>query len=404
MAEELTADQLEAEKLIEDWFLHSTKQVFVLAGYAGTGKTTILKHVVCEKLNLTPDDSAAFVTPTGKAATVLIRSGIPAATLHKLIYQSITEEKKIELNGKIITVEKLSFKRRDSIDKSIKLIVLDEASMVSDEVLYDLTEFGVKLLLCGDNAQLPPVEGLNGFLTEPDYTLKTIVRQQLGNPIIKLSEMAREGKFIPYGNYGGSCVVMSKRILTGEKRKRALLHADQIICGTNKTRVQINDEVRKMKGLGQFPENGDKLICTLNNWETFIDSEMRFNLVNGIIGTVKQPFYDFEKSIGFIQFKPEFLEDFCPEALPIDLGIFESGYYRYKRGDYFEKTDESGQAVSAFTLNRFEYGYCISCHKAQGSEFDNVIIFDESYAFKEDKNRWLYTAITRAKKKLIILR
>ncbi len=404
MAEELTADQLEAEKLIEDWFLHSTKQIFVLAGYAGTGKTTILKHVVCEKLNLTPDDSAAFVTPTGKAATVLIRSGIPAATLHKLIYQSITEEKKIELNGKIITVEKLSFKRRDSIDKSIKLIVLDEASMVSDEVLYDLTEFGVKLLLCGDNAQLPPVEGLNGFLTEPDYTLKTIVRQQLGNPIIKLSEMAREGKFIPYGNYGGSCVVMSKRILTGEKRKRALLHADQIICGTNKTRVQINDEVRKMKGLRQFPENGDKLICTLNNWETFIDSEMRFNLVNGIIGTVKQPFYDFEKSIGFIQFKPEFLEDFCPEALPIDLGIFESGYYRYKRGDYFEKTDESGQAVSAFTLNRFEYGYCISCHKAQGSEFDNVIIFDESYAFKEDKNRWLYTAITRAKKKLIILR
>lgn len=404
MAEELTADQLEAEKLIEDWFLHSTKQIFVLAGYAGTGKTTILKHVVCEKLNLTPDDSAAFVTPTGKAATVLIRSGIPAATLHKLIYQSITEEKKIELNGKIITVEKLSFKRRDSIDKSIKLIVLDEASMVSDEVLYDLTEFGVKLLLCGDNAQLPPVEGLNGFLTEPDYTLKTIVRQQLGNPIIKLSEMAREGKFIPYGNYGGSCVVMSKRILTGEKRKRALLHADQIICGTNKTRVQINDKVRKMKGLGQFPENGDKLICTLNNWETFIDSEMRFNLVNGIIGTVKQPFYDFEKSIGFIQFKPEFLEDFCPEALPIDLGIFESGYYRYKRGDYFEKTDESGQAVSAFTLNRFEYGYCISCHKAQGSEFDNVIIFDESYAFKEDKNRWLYTAITRAKKKLIILR
>lgn len=404
MAVELTGDQLEAEKLIEDWFLHSTRQTFVLAGYAGTGKTTLLKHVVCEKLGLVPEDSAAFVTPTGKAATVLIRAGIPAATLHKLIYQSITEEKEIEVNGKKITVEKLSFKRRDSIDKSIKLIVLDEASMVSDEVLYDLTEFGVKLLLCGDNAQLPPVEGLNGFLTAPDYTLKTIVRQQLGNPIIKLSEMAREGKYIPYGNYGGSCVVMSKRILTGEKRKRALLHADQIICGINKTRAQINDEVRKMKNFGQYPENGDKLICTLNNWETYIDSEMRFNLVNGIIGTAYEPFYDFEKSIGFIQFKPEFLDEFCPEALPFDLGIFESEYYRYKRGDYFEKTDENGEATGAFTLNRFEYGYCISCHKAQGSEFDNVIVFDESYAFKEDKNRWLYTAITRAKKKLIILR
>ena len=75
-----------------------------------------------------------------------------------------------------------------------------------------------------------------------------------------------------------------------------------------------------------------------------------------------------------------------------------------ERGDYFEKTDESGEITGAYTLNRFEYGYCISCHKAQGSEFGDVIVFDESYAFKEDKNRWLYTAITRAKNRLIILR
>ena len=201
MALDLTAGQILADKLIEDWFLHSTRQTFVLAGYAGTGKTTLLKHVVCETLQLVPDESVAFVTPTGKAATVLIRSGIPATTLHKLIYQSIAEEQEIELNGKKITVEKLSFKRRESIDKGIKLIVLDEASMVSDEILYDLTEFGVKILLCGDNAQLPPVEGFNGFLQTPDYTLTAIVRQQQGNPIIRLSEMAREGKYIPYGNF-----------------------------------------------------------------------------------------------------------------------------------------------------------------------------------------------------------
>lgn len=404
MALDLTAHQILADRLIEDWFLHSTRQTFVLAGYAGTGKTTLLKHVVCDTLKLVPDDSAAFVTPTGKAATVLIRSGIPATTLHRLIYQSIVEEKEIELNGKKITVEKLNFKRRESIDKSIKLIVLDEASMVSDEILYDLTEFGVKILLCGDTAQLPPVEGINGFLTEPDYTLKSIVRQQADNPIIKLSEMAREGKYIPYGRYGNSVLVMNKRLFTGERRKSSLLNADQIICGINKTRAQINDEVRGFKGFGALPESGDKLICTQNNWETFIDSEMGFNMVNGIIGTAYDPFYNAEKGIGFIQFKPDFLDEFCPEALPFDTGIFTDGYYRYKRGDYFEKFDENGEAVGAFTLNRFEYGYCISCHKAQGSEFDNVIVFDESYAFKEDKNRWLYTAITRAKKKLILIR
>ena len=161
MHNELTADQITADKLIEDWFLHSTKQVFVLSGYAGTGKTTLLKHTVTETLKLVPEQSAAFVTPTGKAATVLIRGGIQATTLHRLIYQSIATEKEIELNGKKIKVETLTFRRRESIDKSIKLIVLDEASMVSDAVLWDLAEFGVKLLLCGDNAQLPPVEGFN---------------------------------------------------------------------------------------------------------------------------------------------------------------------------------------------------------------------------------------------------
>ncbi len=401
---ELTADQIAADKLIKDWFLHSTKQIFVLAGYAGTGKTTLLKHTVCETLGLIPDESTAFVTPTGKAATVLIRSGIPATTLHRLIYQSITQEQEIEVNGKKVKIEKLIFKRRESIDKSIKLIVLDEASMVSDSVLFDLMEFGVKMLLCGDNAQLPPVEGLNTYLQQPDYTLTAIVRQQLDNPIIRLSQMAREGKYIPYGKYGDSVAVNSKRLFVGERRKNYFLKADQIICGTNKTRTSINAEIRSFKRLGQLPATDDKLICVLNNWEQYIDRDYRFNLVNGIIGTAYDPFYDSNTGIGFMQFKPDFLDELCPEAIPFDTGIFTQDRYLFKHGDYFEKFDENGEPVGAFTLNRFEYGYCISCHKAQGSEYDNVIVIDESYAFKEDKNRWLYTAITRAKKKLILLR
>ncbi len=404
MGNQLTADQIKADKLIEDWFLHSTRQVFVLAGFAGTGKTTLLKHTVTQTLNLIPDESAAFVTPTGKAATVLIRGGIPATTLHRLIYQSIPEEQEIEINGKKVKIEKLTFKRRENIDKSIKLIVLDEASMVSDSVLWDLMEFGVKLLLCGDNAQLPPVEGFNTYLKSPDYTLRSIVRQQLDNPIIKISELAREDKYIPYGRYGDCVSVINKRLFTGERRKNYLLKADQIICGLNKTRYALNDELRTLRGLGELPESGDKLICTLNNWEQYIDGEYRFNLVNGIIGTAYDPFYDSSSGIGFMQFKPDFLDELCPEALPFDTGIFTDGRYRYKHGDYFEKFNEDGEAVGAFTLNRFEYGYCISCHKAQGSEFDNAVIFDESYAFKEDKSRWLYTAITRAKKKLILVR
>ena len=400
----LNADQSAADKKIGDWFFKGTRQVFVLTGYAGTGKTALLKHTVLNTLGLDDLYSAAFVTPTGKAATVLIKNGVSACTVHRLIYQSQTTEQEVEVNGKKIKVERLVFRRRESIDKAIKLIVLDEASMVSDEVLGDILNFGVKVLLCGDNAQLPPVEGFNTFLKNPDYTLTQIVRQQQDNPIIRLAQLAREGKNIPFGNFGDKAFVFLVRKFTGDMRQRLLLRSDQIICGLNRTRARINDEMRAAHGYGGLPKNGEKLICTYNNWEQFIDGEARFNLVNGIIGTAIDPFYDVNNGMGFTQFKPDFLDENCPDALPFDIGIFENGEYRYKHGDTFAKFDENGEPTGVFTLNRFEYGYCISCHKAQGSEFDNVIIFDESFAFREDKNRWLYTALTRARKKLILVR
>lgn len=197
---------------------------------------------------------------------------------------------------------------------------------------------------------------------------------------------------------------MFGRNLTDEKRQGLLTRCDQIICGLNRTRAKINEEVRSIYGFEGLPKNREKLICVYNNWEQYIDDEMRFNLVNGIIGTAYDPFYDAESYMGFMQFKADFLDKLCPEALPFDTGIFENGEYRYKHNDSFAKFDENGEPVGVFQLNRFEFGYCISCHKAQGSEFDKVVVFDESYAFKEDKNRWLYTAITRAKDKLVLVR
>ncbi len=403
---ELTTEQQEAENKIYDWFTGSSDQTFVLAGYAGTGKTTLLRHTVKERLKLEDGVSAAFIAPTGKAATVLIKKGINASTLHHLIYQPVLEQHDVVIKGKVVTVERVTFHRREEIDSKIKLIVLDEYSMVSDTMLEDVLNFGVKVLLCGDSAQLPPVEGANTFIGRPNYMLTSIVRQQSNNPIISLSERARRGANIGIGNYGPNVRVCSVSRLNAAERREILLWADQIICGTNRTRTSINDEIRKYKGFtAPVPEIGEKLICTQNDWGQSLDREQRYGLVNGIIGTVVSVEHDELEHIGYMKFRAEFADEPCENEIAFDTGIFTTTDYFHKRGAYFQKVDKRGKEVGEpFPIERFEYGYCISCHKAQGSEFDKLVVFDESRIFRQDAARWLYTAITRAKKELIILR
>ena len=192
--EELTPDQQDAEALIKERFFNLGTQIFVCCGYEGTGKPVLIDHAV-RALGLTPGKSAIFVAPTGKAASVLLRSGTPAGTVHSLIY---TREEDIEVdeNGEVISERFLRFVRKEKIDPEIKLIVVDETSMVSDEVLRDLLSYGVKCLFSGDPAQLPPVGGTNTLLTMPCVTLTQIVRQEKDNPIVKLASLARAGKAI----------------------------------------------------------------------------------------------------------------------------------------------------------------------------------------------------------------
>ena len=128
---QLTADQQRAENLIAEWFLHTDDLCFVLAGYAGTGKTFLINHVVKEVLGLEAGVEAAFVSPTGKAATVLAQGGTVAGTVHGLIYIRNEDELEVNEDGEVITTERrLSFSKRDSIDERIRLIIIDEASMV----------------------------------------------------------------------------------------------------------------------------------------------------------------------------------------------------------------------------------------------------------------------------------
>ena len=410
----LTADQAEAAALIEEWFLHLNTQIFVLCGYAGTGKTFLVDYVV-RALGLVPGESAVFVAPTGKAASVLIRQGVPASTVHSLIY---TREEDIEVNedGEVISERFLRFVRKEKIDSDIRLIVLDETSMVSDDVLRDLLSFGVKCLCCGDPAQLPPVKGSNSLLSMPVITLKEIVRQEKYNPIVRLAERVRRGEEVPFGQEG--CVnVLPRRAFTRQLRETLFAEADQIIVGTNRTRAAVNREVRLLRGIpegAQLPCDGEKLVCTLNDWSKTLDEKGDFHLVNGIIGTCRNVREQLD-GLGQLDFTPDFLPDTLDD-LPFDAGIFTRGQYFHGYGDkaYLLTNgilvhEDNAAMLRRFKVRRedavcrFEFAYAVTCHKAQGSEYDNVLVLDES-AFFSDGREWLYTAVTRAKKQLTIVR
>ncbi|MBQ9729483.1 MAG: ATP-binding domain-containing protein [Clostridia bacterium] len=229
--------------------------------------------------------------------------------------------------------------------------------------------------------------------------------------------MAREGKTIPYGRYGDKVVVMPRRKFIGAERQRIMLKADQIICGTNKTRAQLNEEMRRYLGIAEenlLPTDGEKVICTVNNWEKPLDNEERFHLVNGIIGKAKNA-RDGMDLIGLMEFSPDLFP--CEMTVPFDTALFTQGAYAHgyndravilENGEVVHERNKSllkrVKAVADEPICRFEFAYAITCHKAQGSEFDFVVVFDESGAFGEERNKWLYTAITRAKDKLLIVR
>src|SRR3954465_4161661 len=222
--------------------------IFRLFGYAGTGKTTLVRHIA-EGV----DGKVLFAAFTGKAACVMRSKGChSASTIHSLIYrarESGEETPSFELWN-------------DAPASKAKLIIIDECSMVDAELARDLMSFGVPLLVLGDPAQLPPISG-GGFFTdaEPDAMLTEVHRQAQDNPIIRLSMQVREGRRLEPGEYGLTSVVTKDAF----DPQRAL-ETDQILVGRNNTRRAYNARLRERKGFTDpLPLSGDKLVCLRNN-------------------------------------------------------------------------------------------------------------------------------------------
>ncbi len=364
-----TPHQDAALKAVGDWLKtkpgrRNAPQVFRLFGYAGTGKTTLARHVADNV-----DGKVLFAAFTGKAAHVMRSKGCDrASTIHSLIYKARDSGEGTP-----------SFDLWDDAPASkAELIVIDECSMVDQELGRDLLSFNVPVMVLGDPAQLPPIQG-GGFFTgtEPDAMLTEVHRQAQDDPIVRLSMDVRAGRELEPGEYGETQVV--EKINLDPQR---VLDADQILVGRNNTRRAYNTRMRERRGFsGPLPASGDKLVCLRNN--------RRKGLLNGALWSVKE--------------KPSTRRDILKMRLSSEDDVASKPIKVSVRSECFTGAIDQLEWPLRKRYDEFDYGYVLTVHKAQGSQWDDVVLFDESFAFQDSRQRWLYTGVTRAAKRLTLV-
>ena len=398
MSIELSPDQRTAHDAVMDWSKLRSPETKTLAGFAGCGKTptaaAIARTMKAENKRLRIGHSCF----TGKASLVLggklKAAGVLAeedycGTLHRLIYEPIVDKKTGRITG---------WKKKDRDDLPFDIFFLDEASMISEDYYDDLRSYGKPILAVGDHGQLPPIHGKFNLMESPKLRLEKIHRQAEGSPIIRMSMLARLEGHIPFGNYGpGVFKTKSRNLINQIKDPREGV----VLCGTNRTRTEINSKMRAILGRRGAPVVGETVICLKNDHGA--------GVYNGMIGELVS------------------IDDWCPYAGKVDITgrlLCPRGCdYHYAGEVRFEKDDVTWQgpmlkeqfgAPKTFqehpTLHYsrihglFDFGYCTTVHKAQGSERDNVVLVEETGWMEEDlRRRWLYTGVTRAAKKLAMV-
>lgn len=342
-------------------------QVFRFFGYAGTGKTFCAMHIASEV-----GGNVLFAAFTGKAALVMRSKGCSdARTIHSLIYRAEQD----------LFTGKVTFKlNKDSDLTKAELLIVDECSMVGDDLAKDLLSFGVKILVLGDPFQLPPVKGAGYFIdAAPDVMLTDIRRQAADNPIIRMSIDIREGRKLQQGTYDNSAII-HRDALTAD----IVLGADQVIVGRNDTRRTYNQRIRELQGIeSAYPIVGDRLICLQNDKDK--------GLLNGSQWEVSKT----ENLTNCVNSTVESLDGLT--SVPVDIRVLK---------DFYTARDEAIKAIPwklRKDFDEFTYGYAITCHKSQGSQWDAVTVFDESRVFREHADKWLYTAITRAAESVVVV-
>ncbi len=380
------------------WIKSKDRPYFSVGGFAGTGKTTLAKHLASTVSGMT-----YFAALTGKAAHVLRKSGAPnVSTIHKLIYKpkDKSQQKLKELlaeKAHLITLDPLPTRLIAECQKAIEseqanlsrpmfaindesplkgaaLLVVDEYSMVDSAMGEDIMSFGVPVLFLGDPGQLPPIRG-NPFLHGgPDIMLTEIHRQARDNPIIWMSAEIREGRALAPGSYGSSRVI-SYGDLPREQLASMILSTDQLLVGRNATRLSSNMRVRELlQRTSALPQQGDRLVCLRNNHD--------LGLLNGQIWNTRvDSIFDDKYVILDLENEDKQRVEVCAHQ------------------DYFRGGEPAHWDIK--DAECFDYGHALTVHKAQGSQWDHLVLLDEWYG--RDRRQWLYTAVTRAAQSINIV-
>ena len=391
---ELTKKQEEGLKIAVA--RHKNREKYtVISGYAGTGKSTLVRFII-DALDV-DEDKVAYATYTGKAAEVLRKKGNPnAMTLHRLLYDSIPRQ-----GGGFIRIPK------KQLDYDI--VVVDEVSMVPKTMVDMLLAHRVYILFLGDPGQLPQIDKkeAHNLLDRPHVFLDEVMRQAAESEIIQLTMKIRNGEDIPFMHGKEVIVVPKAELVTGH-----LTWADIIICATNKTRHNMNKQKRELLGYSGVLQTGERIIVKRNYWE---DCDEDGNaLVNGTVGTVANPYESFVRIPSYVKndrrdlpligciFTPDGGKSFDTFEIDKDYLLKEEPCVDWRVSYQLGKLKPK---IGNILPKQATYGYALTCHSAQGSEFDKVLVIEESFPFdKIEHQRWLYTAATRAAEKLVLVR
>ena len=446
----LTEDQhLALGKITDFLFSKDNDRIFLLKGYAGTGKSSLIGSLV--KTMNQMNQKTVLLAPTGRAAKVF--SGYAnqtALTIHKKIYR----QKQFSEEGAVFSLS-------DNLHKHT-LFIVDEESMISNDTDYvaifgsgrllnDLIRYvysgeGCRLLLIGDTAQLPPVKQeyspalnvdiLNSYsLNTTEFTLTEIVRQAEESGILHNATLLRNAL------RAGDTIQLPKLKLSGFKDILSISGTDlieaiadayhrdgieetMVIARSNKRVNAYNNGIRnRVLYRDEELSTGDLLMITKNNYFWTNDYDDLDYLANGELVEVLR-IRNYEEMYGF-RFCSALLNhkeyDIEFEAM-INLDCLHTevpGLTREQNDALFNAVMEDYAHISRkreryknirknpyFNALQVKYGYAVTCHKAQGGEWQNVFLdigYVHSSFMGDNFYRWLYTSITRSSKMLFLV-